>query len=271
MVEPLLPLLIEPAELIRYLGRSDVVIVDLNQPDVYARAHIPGAISLAYSRIVAPRPPAAAVLPSAEQLTEVLSDIGLTADQHVVAYDDEGNGRAARLLWTLDAIGHRGASLVNGGLRAWLAEGRPTESGARSVTRSNYPVKLVGDVIADKEYLLAHLNDPSIALVDTRTPEEYTGTNIRAKRGGHIPGAVNFNWTDAMDPTRHLRLKGTSELKRTLEQLGITPDKEVITYCQTHHRSAHTYMVLRILGYPRVRAYPGSWSEWGNLPDTPIE
>lgn len=266
-----LPLLIEPADLAARLGDPDIVIVDLNQSGVYARAHIPGAVSLEYSRIVAPRPPAAAVLPDPARLAEVFGGIGLTPAHHVVAYDDEGNGRAARLLWTLDAIGHEGSSLLNGGLRAWLAEQRPTESGTRPISPSHYPVNVTGNVIADKDYLLAHLGDPSIVLLDVRTPEEFAGTNKRALRGGHIPGAVNFNWTDAMDPSRHLRLKNADELKRTLANLGVMPDKEIITYCQTHHRSAHTYMLLRILGYPRVRAYPGSWSEWGNLPDTPIE
>jgi thiosulfate/3-mercaptopyruvate sulfurtransferase len=271
MAEPRFPLLIEPGELASHLGDPGVAIIDLNQPGVYARAHLPGAVSLDYSRIIAPRPPAAALLPSTDQLAEVLGSIGLTPDHHVVAYDDEGNGRASRFLWTLDAVGHRGFSLSNGGLRAWLAERQPTESGSDSVAPSRYPVSSIRDVVADKAYLLAHLNDPAVAIVDTRTPEEYAGTNKRAARAGHIPGAVNFNWTDAMDPARHMRLKEASELKRMLEGLGITPDKEVITYCQTHHRSSHTYMVLRILGYPRVRSYPGSWSEWGNLPDTPIE
>lgn len=271
MAELNLPLLIEPSELARHLGKSELRIVDLNQAGVYARAHIPGAVWLDYGRIIAPHPPAAALLPNADQLSEILGSIGLTPDRHVVAYDDEGNGRASRFLWTLDAVGHRGTSLVNGGLRAWLADRQPTESGVQPTTPTPYPVRIVGDVVADKGYLLAHLDDPKIAVVDTRTPEEYAGTNKRALRAGHIPGAVNFNWTDAMDPARHLRLKSAAELKQSLEGLGITPDKEVITYCQTHHRSAHTYMVLRILGYPRVRSYPGSWSEWGNLPDTPIE
>jgi thiosulfate/3-mercaptopyruvate sulfurtransferase len=271
MAKPNLSVLLEPSELAARLGDAGLRIVDLSQSAVHAHAHIPGAVWLEYSRIVAPRPPAAAVLPSAEQLAEVLGGIGLTPDHHVVAYDDEGNGRASRFLWTLDAIGHHGMSLVNGGLRAWLADRQPTESGTPTVTRSRYPVRITGNAVADKEYLLAHLHDPAIALVDTRTPEEYEGSNQRAMRAGHIPGAINFNWTDAMDPARHLRLRDSAELKQTLESMGITPDKEVITYCQTHHRSAHTYVVLKILGYPRVRSYPGSWSEWGNLPDTPIE
>lgn len=271
MAKPNLPLLIEPAELAAHLGTAELRIVDLNPSNLYIRAHVPGAVSLDYASIVAARPPAAAVLPAPEQLAAVLSAIGLTPEHHVVAYDDEGNGRAGRFLWTLDAIGHQGASLLNGGLKGWLAEGRPTDSGTPAVAATRYPVQIVGDVAVDKDYVSAHLHDPDVVLVDSRSPEEYAGTMQRAARAGHIPGAVNFNWTDAMDPARQLRLKDHAELKRLLEARGITPDKEVITYCQTHHRSAHTYMVLKILGYPRAKAYPGSWSEWGNLPDTPIE
>lgn len=266
-----LPILVEPTQLAARLGADDLLVVDLNQPHLYTRAHVPGAVPLDYSRIVAPRPPAAAVLPSAEQLAGVLGGIGLLPEHHVVAYDDEGNGRAGRLLWTLDAIGHRHASLLNGGLKAWMAEQRPTESGTAAITPTRYPVEIRGAVVAEKDYILAHLQDPGVVLVDARSPEEYAGTMKRAARAGHIPGAVNFNWTDAMDAAQDLRLKDTAELKRLLEARGITPDKEVITYCQTHHRSAHTYMVLKLLGYPRVKAYAGSWSEWGNLPDTPIE
>lgn len=272
MAKPDLPLLIDPAELASQLGAPDLLIVDLNQPSVYTRAHLPGAVPLDYGRIVTPRPPAMALLPGAEQLADALGSIGLTPERHVVAYDDEGNGRASRFLWTLDAIGHPGgASLLDGGLRAWLAERRPTESGMPAIASARYPVKIGGDVVADKDYVRAHLDDPSVVLVDSRSAEEYAGTMKRAGRAGHIPGAVNYNWTDAMDPARHLRLREPAELKRALGALGVTPDKEVITYCQTHHRSAHTYMVLKILGYPRIRSYPGSWSEWGNLPDTPIE
>ena len=122
----------------------------------------------------------------------------------------------------------------------------------------------------DKDYILAHLKDPAVVLLDARSPDEYTGRTKRAARVGHIPGAVNYNWTDAMDQSRFLRLKDAQELKRALEGLGVTPDKEVITYCQTHHRSAHTYVVLKSLGYPKVKAYPGSWSEWGARDDTAV-
>lgn len=271
MPPALLPLLVEPAELASHLSSPNLRIVDVGRAETYALTHLPGAVHLDYARIVASRPPAGGLLPDAAQLGEVLGSIGLTPDLHVVAYDNEGNGKAARLLWTLDAVGHARTSLLNGGLDAWVAENRPIENGTRPIGATRYPVKLNGAVVADKDYILSRLGDPRTILLDARSPEEYVGSIRRAARGGHIPGSVNFNWTEAMDPNRKLRLKPAEQLKQMLAALGITPDKEVITYCQTHHRSAHTYFVLKYLGYPQIKGYPGSWSEWGNTPNAPIE
>ncbi len=127
------------------------------------------------------------------------------------------------------------------------------------------------DVVADKAYILAHLDDLGVVILDTRSPAEFSGIDIRAARGGHIPGAINMDWILAMDRERNLRLKSEVELRGILENLGITPDKEVITHCQTHHRSSHTYVTLKALGFPRIKGYPGSWSEWGNDLELPIE
>lgn len=271
MAQSSLPLLIEPAELAAHLNDPNIRLVDVGRAETYARTHLPGAVHLDYARIVAARPPAGGLLPDAAQLADVLGGIGLTPAHHVVAYDNEGNGKAARFLWTLDAVGHVHASLLNGGLDAWLGENRPVETAAPQVAPARYPVKLNGAVVADKDYILAHLRDPRTLLLDARSPEEYVGSIRRATRGGHIPGAINFNWTDAIDPNRKLRLKPAEVLKEKLAALGVTPDKEIVTYCQTHHRSAHTYFVLKYLGYRNVKGYPGSWSEWGNTPNLPIE
>jgi len=271
MLQPLLPLVVEPAELVRNLDAEKLLIVDLCRPETYAQTHVPGAVHVDYSQIVAARPPAMGMLPGEAQLSEVFSSIGLTPDSHVVAYDDEGSGRASRLLWTLDVIGHSHYSLLNGGLQAWLNDRHPVSSEAVRRPRSQYTVKFPETAVADKNYIVSHLHDPNVVFVDTRTPAEYRGETRRAERAGHIPGAINFDWVNAIDQTRSLRLKPAQELKQVLSQMGVTPDKEVIAYCQTHHRSAHTYIVLKSLGYPRVRGYPGSWSEWGNSPETPIE
>lgn len=265
------PLLIQPDALEARLHDPDLLVVDLSKAETYAAGHIPGAVHLDYGRIVVSRPPVGGLLPSAEAFGAVLSALGVTARTHVVACDDEGGGRAARLLWTLEAYGHRRYSLLDGGLLAWAREGHPLSTEAPQPAPSDYRPGYEGGPVADREYILARLGDPRLRLLDTRTPGEYRGTDRRAARGGHIPGAVNLNWTDCMDPQRHLRLRPRAELEGLLAERGIAPGHEVITYCQTHHRSAHTWFVLRHLGYEDAKGYPGAWSDWGNRTDTPVE
>lgn len=271
MSPPLLPRLVEPAELEAHLGDARLLLVDMSRHETYLESHIPGAVNLDYAALVRAEPPALGLLPDEARLSSVFGALGLTPDMHVVAYDEEGGSRATRLVWTLDVLGHANASLLNGGLLAWEHERRRVESEDVQPRRSDYRATIDPSLLADKEWILGHLRDPEILLLDTRSPGEHQGIVLRAARGGHIPGAVNFDYVNAMDRARELRLRDSDELRRELAALGVTPDKEVVVYCQTHHRSSHTYFVLKYLGYPRVRAYPGSWSEWGNLPDTPIE
>jgi thiosulfate/3-mercaptopyruvate sulfurtransferase len=269
---PDLPLLIEPERLQPYLTDPAVLIVDLCDPANCAVGHVPGAVHLDYSDLVRAEPPAMGLLPTEARLSQVLSRLGLTPERHVVAYDGEGNGRACRLLWTLTVLGHQRLTLLDGGIRAWEAAGGPLETQFRQPPRGAYQARILNPAaVADKDYILARLGQPDLALLDTRTPAEFAGLDRRAARGGHIPDAVNLNWTDAMDPQRQLRFQPDPVLRAMLDARGVTPDKEVIVYCQTHHRSAHTYWVLRHLGYPRVRGYAGAWSEWGNDPGLPVE
>lgn len=263
-------LILEPNGLRSVLGTADLLVVDLGSAERYAQGHIPGAVHLDYSAIVLSRPPIGGLLPGDDHLSQVLSSIGLTPDTYVVAYDSEGGGKASRLLWTLDVLGHQHFAFLNGGLRAWMDEER-VETLSVPAVPSKYSAVSMERCVAEKDYILSNLNNPSLKLLDCRSPEEYAGSNVRAARGGHIPGAVNMNWLLALDDRRNLRLKPQAELRRQLGDLGVTIDKEVITYCHTHHRSSHTYIVLKSLGYERVKGYPGSWSEWGNLPDTPVE
>lgn len=269
---PNLPRLIEPEQLQPYLDDPTILIVDLCDPDRYAAGHIPGAISLDYANLVRVEPPALGLFPTEARLSEVCSQLGLTPERHVVAYDGDGNGRASRLLWTLEVLGHQQLSLLNGGIHAWNTATGPLETEVRHPAGSTYAAHIANPAaLADKEYILKQLGNDDVVLLDARTPAEFSGADQRAARGGHIPGAVNLNWTDAMDIHRQSRYQPDPVLRKLLEARNVSPNKEVIVYCQTHHRSAHTYWVLRHLGYTRVRGYSGAWSEWGNDLSLPIE
>ena len=266
-----LPLLIQPENLEESLSYDDVLIVDLSKPATYAKLHIHGAVHLDYSQIVAGKKPVMGLVPDDATLASLFSSVGIGNDTHVIAYDDEGGGRAARLLWTLDVAGHRHCSLLNGGLHAWANEGHPYDDKPATPKPATFTVRRDDSPYASHEYIREQLDNADCCLLDVRSPDEYNGIKRFAERAGHIPGAVNLEWTETMDKTRNLRLKPDDELRGMFAAIGATPDREIITYCQTHHRSAHTYFVLRHLGYERVKGFPGSWSYWGNHSELPVE
>lgn len=264
----MLPLIIEPAQLARHLGDDNLLIVDLCKPETWARTHIPGAVHVHPSELVSGIEPATGKLPDKDRLRSLFSRLGYSPDLHIVAYDDEGGGWAGRFIWTLDAIGHDRHSALNGGLIAWLEEGFPVEADSRPRAPTDVDIAIHPEPIATKADVLASLEDDNTVIWDARSPEEYAGTRTGAARAGHIPGAVNLDWLETMDRDNHLKLR--SDIAELLKSRGITPDKNVITHCQTHHRSGLTYLIGKALGY-RIRGYDGSWSEWGNDPETPVE
>mgnify|MGYP001817996805 FL=1 len=271
MNETRLPIIIEPDQLESILQSPDIVVVDLCKPETYIQSHVPGAVHLDYKQIIAASPPVMGLIPDAEQLNSILAQCGITPESHIVAYDDEGGGKAARLLYTLDVIGHNRYSLLNGGLHAWASEGHPLESTSNTRPASQYKVDFQHQPIATKQFIIDHLQDNSVQLVDARSTAEFAGAKKFAEKRGHIPGATNIDWLMLMDQQKNLRLKSDEELNQLLTEHNISPDKTTIVYCQTHHRSALTYIALKHLGFKDVKGYPGSWSEWGNSPDTPIE
>jgi thiosulfate/3-mercaptopyruvate sulfurtransferase len=266
-----LPLLIEPQALRPRLGEAGLLVVDLCKDATYQQLHIPGAIHLPYAQIVASRHPAHGLLPERDQLEQVFAAYGIGNRTRVVAYDDEGGGNASRLLWTLETMGHQHYSLLNGGLHAWANEGHPFNREAVGVVPARFNAEPNPQALADAEHILQCLGRDDLALWDARSSNEYRGVSRFSQYPGHIPGAVNLDWLEVMDRQNNLRLKPEPELRELLAGLGITSDKEVIAYCQTHHRSSLAWFVLKYLGYPRARGYPGSWSDWGNRDDTPKE
>lgn len=272
MPSPALPLLIEPQALSALLDSGTPThalrLVDLSSPEQYLQAHIPGAVHVAPSRTSSPAP-RPGLLPELAQLEQLFGELGHHADIHYVVYDDEGGGWAGRFIWLLDSIGHRQYSYLNGGIKAWQQDGLETETQLNQALPSKPQLTLDQSVTISAEELQASLTQPEFRVWDARSPAEYRGEKVFAARGGHIPGAINFEWTTGMDAQRGLRLR--EDLREQLQAVGLTADKDIVTHCQTHHRSGFTYLAAKILGYPRIRAYAGSWSEWGNLPDSPIE
>jgi len=267
-----IPLILQPAELARHLNAANVVIVDLSNAATYARQHLPGAVNVDAALVTASRPPVLGLLPAAEPFGRLLGAAGITPRSHVVAYDGENGLKASRFLWTLDVTGHTLFSLLDGGLQAWLNAQLPVESGAAPAAGAGaYPVSYRPEHQADLNYIRTHVGDPSVVVLDARTAAEYAGTDKRAQRAGHIPGAINVDWSQALAGGGDVRLRPADQLRALYAGAGVTPDKEVILHCHSHQRSAHSYIVLKSLGYPRLKGYPGSWSEWGNSPDTPIE
>ncbi len=261
--------LIEPTQAEAMLAEDNLLIIDLGNAETYQQHHIQGAINLNYEHLVHGQLPIPGGLPATHRLQALFDALGLTPETKVLVYDDEGGGKACRFIWTLDMIGHQHYRLINGGIHAWVNEGHPTTQSLPQPKPGQATISMSYDGFADKAYVLSCLGKDSHQILDTRTPQEYAGER-GGMRKGHIPGAINFNWLDAIDRNRNLRFYADDDLHTAFEQLGLSKDKEIITYCYTMHRAAHTYAVLKHLGYGRVKGYAGSWAEWNSDPAMPI-
>jgi thiosulfate/3-mercaptopyruvate sulfurtransferase len=263
-------LLVETRWLAMHLDDRDLRIIDMrNSPEEYAAGHIPGAIHLPVNQVRLALKESGFALPPDYEIEERLGQLGLTKETMVVAYDDQGGLNASRLFFTLEYAGHKKVALLNGGVTKWIAEARALSKTAPQVSKTVYQVHAETQRVAPAAWIAANLGKPNLALVDARSAAEFRGEDLRTKRGGHIPGAVNMEWMQnlAGDKT----FKPADELLALYERVGVMKDRTIVTYCQTMHRGAVTYFALRLLGYPDVRGYDRSWSEWGNDPTLPTQ
>ena len=253
----------------REQDKAKPLVAQVTSSEAYAAGHVPGAVHVGPGDLVSGIPPATGRLPNGDALTTLFRRIGYTHGTEVVTLDDEGGGWAGRLAWTLDIIGNRTWRYLDGGLAAWVAAGLPIDRAPVDATPSDVEITVDTGPIAEAEDIIPRLQDQDLVIWDCRSAGEFAGHRRAAVRVGHIPGAVNLDWLEVMDGERNLRL--VEDLEALLAKKGIVPERDVITHCQTHHRSGLTYMAARLLGFPRIRAYHGSWSEWGNRMDTPVQ
>jgi thiosulfate/3-mercaptopyruvate sulfurtransferase len=242
----------------------------------YEQSHIPGAVGWNWTSQLSDG--IRRDIASQEEFSELLSSSGIGPDTTVVLYGDNNNWFAAWAYWQLQLYGHKNAKILNGGRKYWLDNGLPLSTDVPSYRPTGYRLpKADNSLRAFRDDILPNLGHAGFALVDVRSPAEFNGEVIAppgmtetAQRAGHIPGASSIPWGQTVreDGT----FKSREELAALYESKGVTSDKDVIAYCRIGERSSHSWFVLHeLLGYPKVRNYDGSWTEWGSMVGMPIE
>ncbi len=269
--------LVETEWVAQHLDDPEVRIVESDEDALlYDTGHIPGAVRVDWFTTL--QHPVRRDFLTKEEFEALCSSLGISNDTTVVFYGDKSNWFAVYAFWLFEYYGHEKRKVMNGGRARWMAENRPLTTEVPSYPPTQYRAKEPdASIRAFRDDVMRHLQ-AGLPLVDVRSPKEFSGELLHmpgypqegAQRGGHIPGAVNIPWAQAVDEDG--RFKPAEALRDLYQTRGVTPDKEIIAYCRIGERSSHTWFVLKyLLGYPKVRNYDGSWTEWGNLVGAPIE
>jgi thiosulfate/3-mercaptopyruvate sulfurtransferase len=252
--------------------------VDYDSKANYELGHIPGAVLFDWKNDI--NDPLTRNVLTKESCQNLLQNAGINNDTSLLLYGDFNNWFAAFAFWVLKYYGYKDVRLINGGRKKWLQEDRALTKEVPSYSKGNFAANEPDSQIRIfLDEVKRAVSAPGLKMVDVRSPKEFSGEILappeypteHAQRGGHIPGAVNIPWAQAVNDGDGT-FKNTEELKQLYESKGITPDKEIIAYCRIGERSSHTWFVLKyLLGYPNVKNYDGSWTEWGNMIANQIE
>ena len=270
--------LVETAWVADHLKDPTVRVIEVSvDTGAFEQGHIPGAVALNWFRDLEEHP--VRDIASKAKIEQLLGQAGVGTDTTVILYGDNNNWFATYGYWVLKYHGHKDARIMNGGRKKWIDEGRPLTKEATTVTPVRYSAKDPDPSLrAVRDLVLETALKRNRGLVDVRSPREFSGELLApenlpqegAQRGGHVPGAANIPWGENCRPDG--TFKSADELKALYTGKGITPEKEIVAYCRIGERSSLTWFALKeLLGYPKVRNYDGSWTEYGSLVDVPVE
>ena len=251
------------------LGRPGLSIIDTRPAEMFAKDRIPGARHFDLYFVNTDDTDPAPLAAFTRMWANLLGWRGVRSSDTIVFYGEFTDMCAARGFWFAEYLGNADVHVLDGGMAAWSAAGLAVETASDAPKPVKFAIDPVADSVATYRGILDTLDDPDCVIVDNRSREEFVGTDRRARHGGAIPGAKHRDWEDLYDHDSGC-MKSADQLRALFETLGATPDKDITLYCNTGYRSAHAYLALRLLDYPRVRNYVGSWQEWGNRDGLPI-